>query len=117
MSEDHPANVIVLQPNTSFEDLTAIVKKSGLVFADFFATWCPPCQRLISQIPSLAAEFPNVTFVKVNVDNNEALSAHFNVSSIPHIAFLKFVDGQVKTLETVVGFNLPKIKQALTTHQ
>ena len=102
---------------TSYEDLAAIVQKSGLVFVDFFATWCPPCQRLVSQIPSLAAEFPNVTFVKVNVDVNEALSAHFGVSSIPHIAFMKLVDGQVKVLETVVGFNLPKIKQCLSKLQ
>ncbi|OHT11822.1 Thioredoxin [Tritrichomonas foetus] len=110
----HPENVLVLPANTqpaAFKDL--VQAEAGLVLVDFFATWCPPCQRLVAEIPNLAGEYPKVKFIKVNVEENEAVASQFNVSSIPHVSFLKAGDGQPQVLETIVGFNLAKIKQTL----
>ncbi len=115
MSE--PQNLIHLKQNTSVDELKEMVKSAnGLVIVDFFATWCPPCQRLGQQLPKLAAEHPNVKFIKVDVELNESLAASFGVSSIPHIVFLKF-DETLKTLDTVTGFNMNKIVQNINNFQ
>ena len=107
----HPSNLEVLPPNTTIEDFNKRIENApGLVVADFFATWCPPCQRLVGELPNIANENQNVTFIKVNVEENNAISTAYKVTSIPHIAFLKNNNGNPQLLDTVVGFNLPKIK-------
>lgn len=108
----HPANLEVLPANTTVADFNKRVENSpGLVVVDFFATWCPPCQRLIAELPNIANENPNVTFLKVNVEENTSLASAYNVSSIPRIVFLQNNNGQPQIKDTVEGFNLPMIKQ------
>lgn len=41
---------------------------------DFFATWCGPCKQIGPYVPTLAGEFPNCVFVKVDVDEADDLS-------------------------------------------
>ena len=115
MSE--PSNLVHLAPNTTTEDFNQQVASApGLVVVDFFATWCPPCKALGAQIPTLAKENPNIRFIKVDVEENNALASQYKVSSIPHVAFVKHQDGAVKLLDTVVGMNMPKIKGNLTKY-
>ena len=96
----------------SYDDLTSRVSNhGGLVVVDFFAPWCGPCQRLVGELPKLAAENPNVLFIKVNVDDCQQLAGKFGVSSIPHVIFCKGNGGSIQQLATVVGFNIAGIKQ------
>ena len=44
-----------------------------------------PCQRLASVLEELAAENPAAKIVKVDVDSNPALAAHYGVDSIPNL--------------------------------
>ena len=113
------SNIIVLPQNTSVADFNAQVNKcGGLVFVDFYATWCPPCQRLIQEIPNFAKEYPKTTFIKINVEENEAIAQKFNVSSIPHVAFMKPIpNSEPQLLDTQVGFNVAKLKASLSQYQ
>lgn len=84
------------------EDFHQIVQ-TGVVLVDFYATWCGPCKMLSPVIEELASEMPQVSFIKVDVDEHENLAREYQVMSIPTI--LLFQDG--KLVKKQVGF-VPK---------
>lgn len=63
-----------------------------MVLVDFYADWCGPCKMVSPIIEELSQEMKDVSFVKVNVDNDSDLAGQYNVSSIP--TFIIFKDGQ-----------------------
>ena len=68
---------------------------TGLVVIDLYADWCGPCRMLAPLLDELEAEYTDVKFCKINVDNDPELAKAFNVSSIPMVALVKdntFVD-------------------------
>ena len=69
------------------------LKSNGNLVVDFFADWCGPCKMLGPIMEKVAEEYPDVTFVKVNVDDEQDLAVSYGVMSIPSVFFLK--DGEV----------------------
>ncbi len=72
----------------------AQVLKSALpVMVEFGAEWCAPCKRLEPILEKLAAEWvTKVVLAHVNVDQNPALTARFDLRSVPTV--ILFVGGQ-----------------------
>jgi len=70
-----------------FNDAVAVPEK--LLVVDFWASWCGPCKMLSPVIDALSEEMTDVTFYKVNVDDERALASHFGVSSIPTVVMIK----------------------------
>ena len=66
-----------------------ILFKYGLVFVDFFASWCGPCKMLAPSVDKLAAEHPEAKVVKVDVDQENALAMQYGVQSIPTLIVFK----------------------------
>jgi thioredoxin 1 len=62
---------------------------------DFWAPWCGPCRAVAPVIQELAEQRDDVQFVKVNVDDNPALSAQYGIQSIPTLVIIK--DGEEAT--------------------
>ena len=60
-----------------------------LIVIDFWAGWCGPCKMLSPIIDELSDEMTDVTFYKVNVDEERALASHFGISSIPTVLMIK----------------------------
>lgn len=61
---------------------------SGMVVLDFFATWCGPCKRIAPAYEALAAEFPSIVFMKVDVDEATDLAEKFGVNAMPTFVLL-----------------------------
>ena len=65
---------------------------TGKVLVDFWATWCGPCLMMGQKIADeLEPSMPDLTVVKVNVDEAPELAARFGIMSIP--ALFCFKDG------------------------
>lgn len=63
------------------------------VLVDFWAPWCPPCQKLLPVVEKLSGETDGrFKVVKVNVDEAPELAERYEVSSIPTLVV--FRDGQ-----------------------
>ena len=78
----------------------AIQNTKGLLVVDFWAEWCGPCKMLAPVFEELEKDFPDITFGKINVDEEVQAALENNVSSIPTLLFIK--DGEI--VKKSVGF-------------
>jgi thioredoxin 1 len=68
------------------------------VVVDFFATWCPPCQRLAPILEDLAKAYEGrVKFVKLNTDQEQQWAGKLQVRGLPTLAYFK--GGQAMSVE------------------
>ncbi len=81
------------------EEFESIINQ-GSVVVDFFADWCGPCKMLSPVLEELSAAYPEITFIKVNVDQEPELASRYGVMSIPALFAVK--NGQIK--KSAVGF-------------
>ena len=67
--------------------------KSGVVFVDFFATWCGPCKMLSPIVDEVSNEIEDVKYLKVDVDEASDIASTYGIMSIPTLIIFK--DGNV----------------------
>ncbi|MBM6840093.1 thioredoxin [[Clostridium] spiroforme] len=82
--------------SSNFNEITS----KGIVLVDFFANWCGPCKMLAPVLEETANEMKNVTFVKVDVDQEPGLAGKYGIQAIPHMVIFK--DG--KAVDSITGF-------------
>ena len=71
----------VVVTDGNFEEAVAGDKA---VLVDFWAEWCGPCRMVAPVLEEIGKEYPDhITIAKLNVDENPAIAAAYDVMSIP----------------------------------
>lgn len=86
----------------SIEEFNNLISSNKIVFVDFFADWCGPCQMMLPVITEIAEDYKDsdkVKILKIDVDENPEIASRYGVMSIP--TFLLIKNNEV--LETVTG--------------
>ena len=81
-----------------FDEKIATSEKTVLI--DFYAEWCGPCKMIAPIVHELAEENPDITVVKVDVDEETPLAIEFGVQSIPTLVVMK----NGKVANKAIGF-------------
>jgi len=69
----------------------AIVAEDSFVLVDFWAEWCGPCRQFGPIYERVSDKHPDITFAKVDTEQEQELSAMAGIKSIPTL--MMFRDG------------------------
>lgn len=71
-------------------NFTELIKQSDLVLVDFYADWCGPCKTMSPVLTEVKKHFNDkLKVLKINVDNNQSLSAKLQVRGVPTLMLYK----------------------------
>ena len=63
--------------------------EKGLVFLDFWATWCGPCRTFAPIFEEASNRYPDVVFAKIDTDAEQGLAGAFGIRSIPTLMIMR----------------------------
>ena len=87
---------MILEKDMNFSEIIQGEK----VLVDFFATWCGPCKMIAPVLDKFAAAHPEITVIKVDVDDFPNIANEYGIRSIPTLIY--FSKGEI--VEQKLGF-------------
>jgi thioredoxin 1 len=73
------------------DNLNDTIAQDGIVLLDFWADWCGPCTQFAPVFEKASEENADITFGKVDTEDQKELAAAFQITSIPTL--MAFRDG------------------------
>lgn len=78
---------------TSSNFKTEVIDSDEPILIDFWAPWCGPCRSMNPVVEDIADEYEGKLRVgKVNIDEETAITAAFQVMSVPTFVIMKGQD-------------------------
>ena len=62
---------------------------SDFMIIDFWAPWCGPCKQFGPIFEETAKKYEDITFAKVNTEEEQELAGHFQIRSIPTLMIMR----------------------------
>lgn len=103
----------MVQEVKTLAEYNQILGENQYVCVDYFATWCGPCRMIAPKIQEFDENYPNIKFIKVDVDQAQDIAEKEGISAMPTFKF--FANG-AKCGE-VVGASEAKIEAELKKMQ
>ncbi|KAF2222130.1 PITH domain-containing protein [Elsinoe ampelina] len=86
------AQIVHIESPSQF---TQLLSSSRVVVTDFYADWCGPCKAIApfyEQLSSQLSRPGQITFTKVNTDNQREIAQSYNITAMP--TFMIFKNGR-----------------------
>jgi thioredoxin len=71
--------------NVTADKVKELQSQGNKILVDYWAKWCGPCKSLIPRLELIESDYPNVTFVKVDVDENMDAALDMGIRSVPTV--------------------------------
>jgi thioredoxin 1 len=104
-----------MQSVTSNKEYKDLKSTKQLVVVQFSAEWCGPCKAVKPQIQKLAEKYKELTFLYVDVDNEQLANCSDgrDVRGVPTFKFFK--EGEL--LESFSGANAAKVEETIKKYK
>jgi thioredoxin 1 len=71
------------------DNFDEVAAGSNFMIIDFWAPWCGPCKQFGPIFEETATRYTDITFAKVNTEEEQELASHFQIRSIPTLMIMR----------------------------